>query len=44
MEWGVSGKLGERDRVWQINGVGEGALVINENGMGQKWPLVNLNT
>ncbi len=33
----------EREREW-INGVREGALVINGNGMCQKWLLVNLNT
>ncbi len=34
----------EREREQQINGVSDGALVRNRNGVGQKWPLVKLNT
>ncbi len=40
-EWGVSG---EREREEQINGVRDGALVRCGNGVGQKWPLVKIDT
>ncbi len=43
VEWSGS-KVGEGDREQQINRVREGALVMNGNGMGQKWSLVKLNT
>ncbi len=33
----------EREREWQINGVRDGMLDRNGNGMGQKWPLEELN-
>ncbi len=36
--------MGEGDREQQINGVREGAMVQDGNGVGQKWPLVKLNT
>jgi hypothetical protein len=36
--------VGEGDREHHINGVREGALVQDGNGVGQKCPLVNLNT
>jgi hypothetical protein len=36
--------VGEGDREQQIDGVREGAWVINRNGVGQKWPFVKLNT
>ncbi len=36
--------LGEGDREHHINGVGEGALVQDGNGVGQKCPLVKFNT
>jgi hypothetical protein len=36
--------VGEGDKEQQINGVREGALVQDGNGVGQKWPLVKLNT
>ncbi len=38
-EWGVSGE-GGREREQQINGVRDGTLDRNGNGMGWKWPLV----
>jgi len=34
----------EREREQQISGVRDRALGRNGNGVGQKWPLVKLNT
>ncbi len=33
----------ERERQRQINGVRDGTLDRNGNGMGQKWPLVKMD-
>ncbi len=45
MEWGVEGEgVRERERKQQINGERDEALDRNGSGMGQKWPLVKLNT
>ncbi len=35
---------GEREREQRINGVRDGALDGDRNGMGQKWPLVKKDT
>ncbi len=35
---------GEREREQQINGVRDGALDRNGNGMGWKWPIVKRDT
>jgi hypothetical protein len=37
-------KEGERVREQRINGVRDGALVRNGNGVGWKWPLVKKDT
>ncbi len=35
---------GEREREQQISGVRDGALDRNGSGVGQKWPLVKMDT
>jgi hypothetical protein len=44
-KWGVSGEgEREREREQRINGVTDRVLERNGNGVGQKWPLKQMDT